>query len=59
MNLSQIAIFSFRTGLDCRPRCTLYARLERKRPELEELRPEIRRAGNAFVHLPDEPSASA
>ena len=58
-NFSQIAIFSFRTASNCDPLCALAARGDKKRPGTRARPQRIRRAGNAFVHLPDEPSASA
>ena len=57
-HFSQIATFSFHKGQTAH-RCACSSdRREEKRPD-PRVRPLIRRAGNAFVHLPDEPSASA
>ena len=59
MKLSQIAVFSFHNSPCCATVCALAAGGEEKRAGPVGPAARIRRAGNAFVHLPDEPSASA
>ena len=49
---------SRRVELRTEPRALVEERMK-KGPSPRGARPQVRRAGNAFVHLPDEPSASA